>query len=47
MSNRDDQGARMAKQAWVKPELKVITAGSAEKTRNDENIADGQGNQKS
>ena len=36
-----------AKKAWVKPRLKSISAGSAEKTRNDENIDDGQGGQKS
>lgn len=32
---------------WSKPELKSISAGSAEKSRNDENIEDGQGGQKS
>lgn len=35
------------KKAWAKPQLKSISAGSAEKSAADENVADGQGQQKS
>ena len=48
MNNRGDRAQQPPKKkAWISPELKIITAGSAEQNRNDKNIDDGQGGQKS